>query len=321
MKTGIILEIDDRFLTILTPDGQFMRAGNHKSQYQIGQEIQFIPLEEEMGKTAKMTKWFTSFKGKALTAAVLAMLIGAATFIPAYNDNQVFAYMSLDNESSLELEVNKALEVIGIHPYNNEGEKIINMLGNWKKQDLSVVSEKILSEMKKQGFGDGEIILSSTVIADSNKKSNRLLNKELSNIKEIATKQEASITVVKGTEEERKQATDKGVTVGQLKQEEIKVEEDKSNNKQTKSDKKEAVEKEKQEEMSIETVIPENQQNTIDQPPLSNIAEMEKKSEKLTNENKQNKKEVQSNNNQSSKAEEQSQKQQDKNNKQIEKNK
>ena len=44
MKKGIIMEVHKRFLTFLTPQGEFLRARNLKENYQIGQEIVFFPI-------------------------------------------------------------------------------------------------------------------------------------------------------------------------------------------------------------------------------------------------------------------------------------
>lgn len=218
MKTGIILEIDEKYLTLLTPEGQFLRARNLHYPYQIGQEIQFIPFEAPIRQPLK---WYSTVKGKTLAAA-LAIMIGASTFIPYFQSNQVYAYMTIDDGSSIEMEVNEELEVIGIMPYNDEGEKIVKELGDWKKQSFSAVSEKIITEMEKQKVGDGAIVISSTIHAkETNKETQQKLKEELAEIKTVVIEHKATVTHVKGTEEERKKAMEQGVTVGQVKKEEM----------------------------------------------------------------------------------------------------
>ena len=50
------MEIDERFLTVLTPEGEFLRARKLDTLYQIGQEIEFYPLaQEERRKTSLLT--------------------------------------------------------------------------------------------------------------------------------------------------------------------------------------------------------------------------------------------------------------------------
>lgn len=220
MKTGIILEIEEHYLTLLTPDGQFLRAKNIAHPYQIGQEIQFVPIEVPIHQHLK---WFSSANRKALAAAVMAIMIGASTFIPFYQSNQVYAYMTIDDGSSIELEVNKELEVIGIIPYNDKGEQIVNSIKDWKKQELSTVSEKIITEMEKQAVGDGNIVLSSTILADETKpKIKQKLKQEMSAIQTVVSEEhKATVTHVEGTEVDREKAKKQGVTVGQLKEKEM----------------------------------------------------------------------------------------------------
>lgn len=220
MKTGIILEIDEHFLTVLTPDGQFLRAKNIESPYQIGEEIQFVPVDVPIRIPLK---WYSTAKGKALAAAALAIMIGASTFIPIYESNQVYAYMTIDDGSSIELEVNKELEVIGMNPYNDEGQKIVNSIKDWKKQEVSIVSEKIITEMEKQKVGDGNIVMSSTILADETETGRKQkFNQEMIAIQtSVKEEHQATITHVEGTEAEREKAKEQGVTVGQIKEKEM----------------------------------------------------------------------------------------------------
>jgi hypothetical protein len=215
LKTGIILEMDEHFLTLLTPEGQFLRARNEEYLYQVGQEIQFVPIEDEVRKPVS---WFASIKGKALTAAALVLLIGGSILVPVYQNNQVYAYMSIDDGSSIELELNKQLQVIGMKPYNKEGEEIVNTISEWKKQDLSTVSVKILAEMQKKHVGDGEIVLSSTIISDPDNESEQLLAEQISTINTSANQKETTITVISGTQDEREKAKEQGITLGQFKE-------------------------------------------------------------------------------------------------------
>lgn len=252
------MEIDEHFLTLLTPDGQFLRARNEESAYLIGQEIQFIPMEATEGKSRK---WFHSVKMKTLVAAALVMIIGAGTLIPIYQNNQVYAYMSLDDGSSIELEVNKDLEVIGIVPYNKKGEKIVQSIGEWKKKDVSTVSEKIVTEMKKQAVGDGEIVLSSTVISEENKEADKALKQKMSDIKTTAKNNNSTMVVVEGTENERNKAKNQGVTLGQMKEtESVK---DKNQFKNTDSTSKPKQKKTEQ----VNTTVPPNNQSESEKLP------------------------------------------------------
>ncbi len=52
------MEVDKRFLTVLTPEGEFLRARNDSSHYQLGQEITFIPVTQEVKEKAAILTFF-----------------------------------------------------------------------------------------------------------------------------------------------------------------------------------------------------------------------------------------------------------------------
>lgn len=51
MRRGIIVEKNKKFVTLLTPDGQFLKAKNDRHSYEIGEEI-MLPSETRMGRRA-----------------------------------------------------------------------------------------------------------------------------------------------------------------------------------------------------------------------------------------------------------------------------
>jgi hypothetical protein len=42
MKKGIVMEIDESCLTLLTPEGEFLHARRQNQPYAIGEEIHFF---------------------------------------------------------------------------------------------------------------------------------------------------------------------------------------------------------------------------------------------------------------------------------------
>ncbi|MCL6572409.1 MAG: anti-sigma factor domain-containing protein, partial [Bacillus sp. (in: Bacteria)] len=44
MKKGIVMDINDTFLTLLTPEGEFLRTKKQDHPYTIGEEIHFHPI-------------------------------------------------------------------------------------------------------------------------------------------------------------------------------------------------------------------------------------------------------------------------------------
>lgn len=298
------MDIDESFLTLLTPDGQFLRARNEGHQYQVGQEIQFNPIEVRRKNLYSFSKLRSSFKAKALAAAMLAILVGGSVLFPVYKSNQVYAYMSIDGQSNIELEVNKKLQVIGINSYNKQGEEIISNIGEWEKEDLSAVSSNIINEMKKQGLMDDEVVFSSTVKIKDDENIELPLEEKIVEIKKQADEHDANLVVVNGTKEERKEAADKGVTLGQLKKSDQIKKNKKLKNKQsqpaiTEEPVKEQEQIKKQEQSQNQSLSPDNDKKKTNQWENENKTnhinkEVEKQSNGNYAENKQYKKQEQS---------------------------
>lgn len=259
MKKGVIMEVDERFLTLLTPEGEFLRARKQKQDYLIGEEIDFFPVSENK---KKKSLFFNLTPGKALPAAACAVIIAAASFIPFNNSNDVYAYMSIDVNPSIEiavneepidvnpsigLVVNEELEVIDIEAYNVEGKKILSKIKNWEHEEVSVVTTNIIVEIKKQGFiENNDEVLISTVYDDKQElKIEQQLEADIAQIEEKVEKENLQLTVVKATKQERKAALEQGISTGEYKENHQNEEKKVKENQPKKTDSSKDVEKEK----------------------------------------------------------------------------
>lgn len=233
------MEVDERFLTLLTPEGEFLKARKQKQDYLIGQEIDFSPVNEVLKKKSL----FYSLPGKAVAAAVFAIMIATASFLPNFGSNDVYAYMSIDVNPSVELAVNDELEVIKLEAYNIEGEQIISKLNNWKKQDVSIVTSQIINEIKIQGYfqNHDEVIISTVYEEKAQPKISKQLEANIEELEEEIEKANLQLTVIQGTKEERKSAQEKGITTGVLKESKPNIKKnvnEKEDNKSKSSDEK-----------------------------------------------------------------------------------
>ncbi len=221
MKKGIIMEIDDQFLTMLTPDGEFVRTRNLSSTYEIGQEIEFVPIEQENRKQKLLQSMFLNKKGLAAVIACIFMIF--SFLFPSYENNKVYAYMSIDINPSIELGMNKKYQVISLHSYNVEGDKIVEKLHNWKRKDVYIVTGEIMNEIKKQGYirNDDELLI-ATVFREENKQEQALfLQEKITEIKQAAQSDHLNLIILEATEEERESATEEGLTIGKYKEQQV----------------------------------------------------------------------------------------------------
>ena len=244
------MEINERFVTILTPEGEFLRARKLGGDYQIGQEIDYI--SDVQVKRNTFFSYIHTFKGKALAASFVCLLL-LVSVIPFYQNNQVYAYMSIDINPSIELGLNKHYQVVELIPYNDDGKKIVNQLRGWKKKEIDEVTDNILNEIKSQGFlkKNHEIVVGTVYKAETIEVDDPQWIEKWTNVKKVIQREHLELTVVEGTTKEREYAQKKGMTVGEYKDELMKV-----NKKQTKT-------KQDQTAQPIKEEVPK-----VEQPPV-----------------------------------------------------
>lgn len=215
MKKGIVMEIDDVFLTLLTPEGEFLRARRQNQAYEIGEEICFFPAE-----STRTASFWNPFKQYFITKPVwivsMVLIIILGSLFPMFRNDKAYAYMSIDVNPSIELGVNEKMEVIELTGFNEEGKKVISQLSNWKKQDVVELTKTILLKMKHDGLLDGNkhIIFSTVRTEEAKKEAEKRLQKNINEIKEAINSQSLEVTIYSGTEKELKKAHELGVTAG-----------------------------------------------------------------------------------------------------------
>ena len=154
-----------------------------------------------------------------MTTALAAMLV-FLSIIPFYENNQVYAYMSIDINPSIELGVNKNYEVIELIPYNEDGKKVINQLDNWKQKDVHDVAREIIHEIKTQGYmkKNHEVVIATVYEEETIDEDETRWNEEIEEIQAVLQNENLDLIVVEGTHEDRKKAKEKGLTTGLYKE-------------------------------------------------------------------------------------------------------
>lgn len=217
MKKGIIMEINDTGLTLLTPDGQFLQARKQDHPYKLGEEILFKPISQK-----KMAYHFFGFKQLSIAAAAMFVIIGS--LLPVYQSNRAYAYMSIDVNPSIELGINKNMQVVNLKGFNLDGKKIISHIGEWKKQNVTEFTQVVLNEMKKEGYlkTHHSMVISTVRTESPEEQIDKQLTEKIKQIKEIAKEKNLKVTEINGTEKEMEKAHQLGITTGKYKESKIK---------------------------------------------------------------------------------------------------
>lgn len=217
MKKGIIMEINDTCLTLLTPDGQFLQARKPEHPYTLGEEILFKPISQK-----RLVHHFWGYKQLSIAAATMFVIIGS--LIPVYENDKAYAYMSIDVNPSIELAINKNMQVVNLKGFNVDGKKIISHIGEWKKQNVTEFTRVVLNEMKKEGYlkKHHSMVISTVRTESPEKQTDKQLTEKIDQIKEIAKEKNLKVTAINGTEKEMEKAHQLGITTGKYKESKIK---------------------------------------------------------------------------------------------------
>lgn len=207
MKKGIVLELDEEFVTLLTPEGEFIQV-KKEDEYEIGEEI-----EARLVKKPYVRR--RSFRYAAVSLIAAAVLF-IATLLHLPSD-EVYAYMSIDINPSIEVGVDDQLNVLTLKAYNEEGKKIVSQLSNWKKVAFVDIATEIIELSRKQGYlQKGGQVLITTVEKKHLAASSRKLSEELSEIQHSYQQKNIIVKMEKSTMEVRNKALKRGMTTGKL---------------------------------------------------------------------------------------------------------
>ena len=222
MRKGVILAINDLYLTLLTPEGEFLRARKFRQDYQIGEEIDFFP-ELEIDKRKKFSApFFTSLKARSFIL-VAALLLMMAAVLPIYQEGQVYAYMSIDVNPSIEMAVNDELKVLEINGYNPEGKQIITEIEDWRKKDAAIVAKMILDKIEDHGYftNQNAVIIATVHKSKARKSADQKLEQKVAEIKQTTAEENLNLKVVEATNDDREKAVKQGITAGVYKEKNI----------------------------------------------------------------------------------------------------
>ncbi|MFD1735506.1 anti-sigma factor domain-containing protein [Bacillus salitolerans] len=249
MKKGVILEVHKHSITLLTPDGQFLKGRKDREHYEIGEEVNFIPFTEK-----KKGRLFHFEKFRVAIAASVAAALLFFTVLSFYDTKQVYAYMSIDINPSIEAGVDKKFRVISLEALNNEGKVIIDSMDeSWHSQTIESVTLNILKESKEAGYyeDNAEVLIATVIVNDKGEQLESKLNHNVETMIETIKAEEVSVIAFESSMEERESAVKHGLSTGKYHQQLVTAKENASILKQEKKNVQENINKEQTKEKAI----------------------------------------------------------------------
>ncbi|MFY4776817.1 anti-sigma factor domain-containing protein [Metabacillus sp. RGM 3146] len=217
MKRGVVVHLSDKYVTLLTSDGQFTKARNVEKKYQLGEEIAFSP--QEFDKEVRTRKWLGISGVKSAKAGVLtivAIILLFFTVLPILDQDKVYAYMTVDINPSFELALNEKMQVVKIHPINDDGKKLINNMPNMKHEGVRNVINQIVSKSKEMGYvkKGKKLLITAIFNHQGNKEYDKKLMKNVGSLKGSFQNEDLPLKIVKSDMKTREKARKQGISTG-----------------------------------------------------------------------------------------------------------
>lgn len=218
VRLGIVYEIHSSKAVVMTPDSEFLVIKRTRDMY-VGQQVKFNI--QDVRKTMKPVYKHASIASSIAAAFILVFMF----FRISFNDN-IYGYISVDINPSIEFSVDKEFEVIEAKALNVDGEVIVNEL-DAKGKNVYDVIEDILDESETQGYikqDKNNIVLVSVSLNDKNREYSKNRSDDERELEgfllELDEKLNSENTdyikgrVIKVSPEERKAAEEKELSMG-----------------------------------------------------------------------------------------------------------
>ena len=167
---GIIMEVQETTLIILTTDGGFIEIPAPLGQFSVGETI---PISK-----ASQSQFNFSVHKLSLMAAsfLLALVIG----LTSYGYTQTFGYLNLDINPSIIISYNWFQRVINVESLNEDGEEILLDTSSLNHGNLNAAVNQLIDKSIDKGFihsSKDNVIYISVSDRSSSIRSSKILEK------------------------------------------------------------------------------------------------------------------------------------------------
>ncbi|ARI78176.1 anti-sigma-I factor RsgI family protein [Halobacillus mangrovi] len=163
MRKGIVMEQKKEYTIVMTHDGRFHRA-RCLQHAEVGMEVHFQALQEKQ----TLFQWSQIIDKSHFKVAIitLALLLAFFPMYSWYGSNQAYAYVNIDINPSVELELNDKMQVLDISPKNEQAEEVLANLNGWKKRDASEVAYDMINLSREMGYvnSDNQVLIGISYI-------------------------------------------------------------------------------------------------------------------------------------------------------------
>lgn len=223
MKTRVLvskINHDEEKMIVFTEDRKFLKLSiPDESSLSPGDMIEIVlPEEETENGSTLYRKWFFQkyhSNKKWVTAAAMIMLLVIGMFYGGINEISAAAYVNLDMNSSIQLEVDENGVVQKMEGLDSEGEDIVNLIKLDDKDLYSIIQEVV----KREKISDGnEVIVMVSVVQLSETKTPAINEEKLRVLinRELESKKVSGYIVINPTTKDQwEEAKESGYTMNE----------------------------------------------------------------------------------------------------------
>lgn len=192
MNKGLIVEITEKEVVVLTKDGSFVSVNKSLvNTLDIGEEIT-LPRSNVFFKQAFSRKWAVPLVAAACILLMVSILFGYALM----SDEAIYAYVHIDINPSLELGLNGQLEVVKVTGLNKEGEALLLFYNHQPGEKVEKVAIRLLELAMEQGyFIESNDVLISTSFAEEQEEYVQALHSALDQVETYVQQGSSSVVM------------------------------------------------------------------------------------------------------------------------------
>ncbi len=150
MNKGMIIDIKDNVMTVMSSEGCFQRVKSFPGCYQ-GMEMVYSDFDilrsNKNKKHTSIIKMFTN----AAVAAVIGFAMISSSYIYYDNNIAVYASVTVDVNPSMQFDIGKNNQIVGIHEFNKDAETLLEGL-DLKGEQIEQAIKKVEVRLEEKGY-------------------------------------------------------------------------------------------------------------------------------------------------------------------------
>ncbi|MCF6138574.1 anti-sigma factor domain-containing protein [Pseudalkalibacillus berkeleyi] len=219
MKRGLIMKVSKRKAVILTKDGSFENVRLKKGeQPEIGQE--YICPNENVHPTYRTDRMLLPSFSLSLVAIIVFVLV-AGGFPFGHQKASAAAYVSFDINPSIEVAVDKDLNVLKVRALNEDAKSLLDNTEGLENKSLKHFSQSLFKKLKEFGYFDTYNDLLITSSYDQSLESSDVQKRIKDAINQLKSNKQVKntsivLSIMETTPEQRKEANKLGLSMGKF---------------------------------------------------------------------------------------------------------